>query len=333
MPTKVRRATAQDVAAAAGVSKTTVSYVLNNVPHQTIPEATRRKVLDAVEALGYAPSSAARALRTGRDNTVLLLLPDWPISGPVSAVIEGLLDELDKHGLALKTRRDGRKDSFSSDWLQVAPQAVVALHELDADDERAMRASGIFVAHALLTGRAASGHNVVFPQELVGAMQVQHLAAGGRHRTAFIAPRDPRLANFAELRIDGARAAASDLGLPEPLVEHIDPTRDEAVTVLEQWAGLTDPVTGIAAYNDHFAAAVLAAARDLQIPVPGRLAVIGVDNDPLSEFTAPPLTTIDQHTELIAANLATLIVDGIAGAPPQKPAHTDAVSLIVRESA
>jgi DNA-binding LacI/PurR family transcriptional regulator len=76
-----RRVTSADVARVAGVSRATVSYVLNDTPHQTISAATRTRVFEAASSLGYAPSAAARALRTGRSDVVLCLLPDWPI-GP-----------------------------------------------------------------------------------------------------------------------------------------------------------------------------------------------------------------------------------------------------------
>src|SRR5262245_43354550 len=73
-----RRVTSADVARSAQVSRATVSYVLNNTPHQKIPEATRVRVLEAANRLGYLPSAAARALASGRTNVVLCLLPDIP---------------------------------------------------------------------------------------------------------------------------------------------------------------------------------------------------------------------------------------------------------------
>ena len=89
---RARRPTAADVARLAGVSRATVSYVLNDTPHQVIPAHTRERVRAAAAELGYTPSVAARALITGRSDVVLLLLPDWPIGPTVGALLESLSD-------------------------------------------------------------------------------------------------------------------------------------------------------------------------------------------------------------------------------------------------
>ena len=88
--------TSADVAAAAGVSRATVSYVLNGV-HDRISERTRAKVFDAAERLGYVPNAVASALRAGRTEIVLLALPSWPLGPAVAewvsagvAALEGL---------------------------------------------------------------------------------------------------------------------------------------------------------------------------------------------------------------------------------------------------
>src|SRR6185312_9765886 len=85
-----RRVTSADVARLAGVSRATVSYVLNETPGQTISISTRGRVLDAAARLGYAPSAAARTLRTGRSDVVLCLLPDWPIGPEVGSMLGNL---------------------------------------------------------------------------------------------------------------------------------------------------------------------------------------------------------------------------------------------------
>ena len=77
-----------EIALRTGLSRATVSYVLNDTPHQKIPEETRQRVLAAAASLGYAPSAAARALRSGRSELVLCLLPDWPMGPEVGALLE-----------------------------------------------------------------------------------------------------------------------------------------------------------------------------------------------------------------------------------------------------
>ena len=73
--------TSADVAAAAGVSRATVSYVLNGVDAR-VSEQTRARVLDAAKQLGYVPNAVASALRAGRTSVVLLALPAWPLGPP-----------------------------------------------------------------------------------------------------------------------------------------------------------------------------------------------------------------------------------------------------------
>ena len=132
MATREGRVTAKDVARAAGVSQSTVSYVLNNTANQTISAATRSRVLAAVEELGYAPSAAARALRTGTSSTVMIVLPDAPVGATIAQLIEVVSDALDPHGYTVLFRRhrgaellehgeDGKKRIFSGLAIAAAP--------------------------------------------------------------------------------------------------------------------------------------------------------------------------------------------------------------------
>src|SRR3954454_5418345 len=105
-----RRVTSADVARVAGVSRATVSYVLNDTPHQTISAGTRNRVLAAAARLGYAPSAAARTLRTGRSDLVLCLLPDWPIGQEVCSLLGNLPTALARSGLSFVAHPGSRED-------------------------------------------------------------------------------------------------------------------------------------------------------------------------------------------------------------------------------
>ena len=105
-----RRVTSADVARVAGVSRATESNVLNDTPRQTISSATRGRVLEAATSLGYAPSAAARTLRTGRSDVVLCLLPDWPIGQQVGALLANLSTALSRSGLTFVVHPGSRDD-------------------------------------------------------------------------------------------------------------------------------------------------------------------------------------------------------------------------------
>ena len=102
-----KRITSIDVARAAGVSQTTVSFVLNDKPGHSIPEATRLRILEVARELDYRPHASARALAAGRSDVVLLSVPDLPIGGAISRFVEELAAALAGHGLTLVTHLAG----------------------------------------------------------------------------------------------------------------------------------------------------------------------------------------------------------------------------------
>src|SRR5919112_841636 len=168
-----RRVTATDVARAAGVSQATVSYVLNDTPGQTVPAETRARVRAAMDRLGYTPHAAARALRRGHSDTVLFVLPDWPLGAALVAVIEGLTDALEPHGLSLLTPRVTPARPLAGVWRSLAPAAVVSLEQVDPAEASAMTGSGIALVSALLhPGPAADGFTI--SHSLIGGPQLQH---------------------------------------------------------------------------------------------------------------------------------------------------------------
>ncbi|MCX4767313.1 LacI family transcriptional regulator [Streptomyces sp. NBC_01275] len=331
MARRTGRVTATDVAKEAGVSQTTVSYVLNDVPNQKISEQTRRRVLDAVVKLGYKPSAAARALRLGRSDLVLMFLPDVPVGGTLTALVELLGDELERHGLNLVTRRE-RHSPLESLWRELMPAAVMTTFDVSAEDVSSMRAAGIHVVSAGMSPSTDPGV-LTIPQHLIGAIQVERLATTRHSRIGYAAPGDPRLQEFLALRLDGARAACTELGLEPPVVLEVPLDISAAAAAAEQWHSAVPAVTGVCAYNDETAFALLAGMRRVGLAAPGDLAVIGVDNDKLAPFAMPPLTTIDNNLDVLVGRAARMIVNGVTGRSLPTPPQVTPLSLVVRESA
>jgi len=326
---KLRRVTSADVAREASVSRATVSYVLNNTPHQTIPAETRRRVLDAAARLDYAPSAAARTLRSGRSDVVLCLLPDWPVGQEVGTMLSHLSAALARYGMTFVAHPSTRADRPVAEiWKAITPAAVLAFEEISDDEITAMRAAGVAPLVALLGRSRQRRRELELPQQRVGRLQAEHLAAAGHRRLGYAYPDDPRVAIFADPRLDGVSSACAELGLEPPDVRTV-PLEPAAAAVAGWHAG---SVTGICAYNDEVALAVLAGMRRHGLTAPADLAVIGVDDIPPARLASPALSTVATDQSIVAEHLADTIVNVMAGKPGPAGPDPAMAQVISRES-
>jgi len=325
-----RRVTSADVAAMAGVSRATVSYVLNDTPHQTISAGTRGRVLDAAASLGYAPSAAARTLRTGRSDVVLCLLPDWPIGQEVGDMLANLSTELARHGLTFVVHPGSRADRPISElWKAITPAAVLAFTDFSDHEIGAMRAAGVALVVALLGRTRQSRRELEVPQQRVGRLQADHLIAAGHTRLGYAYPDDTRVRIFADPRLDGARSACAAVPVEPPLVLTVPLEPAPASAAVARWRAAG--VTAVCAYNDEVALAVLAGMRRGGLTAPGDLAVVGVDDIPAARLADPALTTITTDQVAVAAYLATTVVAAINGRP-EPPGPPAGLAQVVRRS-
>jgi DNA-binding LacI/PurR family transcriptional regulator len=332
MTETTRRVTSADVARMAGVSRATVSYVMNATPSQTISPGTRTRVLDAAARLGYAPSAAARALRTGRSDVVLCLLPDWPIGPEVGALLGNLSKALARAGLTFVAHPGNREDRpIAEIWKAITPAAVLAFTDFSDDEIDAMRSAGVALVVALLGRSRQRRGELEVPQHLVGRLQAGRLAGRGHTRLGYAFPDDDRVRFFADPRLAGVRAACADLGLAAPAVETVALDPVAAAAAVRRWRA--GGVTGVCAYNDEVALAVLAGLRSAGLSAPAGLAVIGVDDIAVARLADPPLTTVTTDQVAVAAHLAATVVAAITGAPPPPAPLTDLVQVVARDSA
>jgi DNA-binding LacI/PurR family transcriptional regulator len=296
------------------VSRATVSYVLNETPGQTISGATRARVRDAATLLGYAPSAAARALRTGRSDVVLCLLPDWPIGSEVGSLLTHLSTAFAGAGLTFVVHPGTGADRPGGDlWKAITPAAVLAFTGFSEAEIAAMRAAGVALVVALLGPGPQPGRELQVPQERIGRLQAGHLADAGHLRIGYAYPDDARVRIFAEPRLDGVRAACAERALPEPEVHTVALEAEAAAAAVRAWRSAG--VTAVCAYNDEVALAVLAGMRGAGLAAPADLALIGVDDLPAARLAAPPLTTVTTDQRAVAAHLAATVVAAVHGGP------------------
>lgn len=325
---KRRRVTSIDVAKEAGVSQTTVSYVLNNVPHQTIPEETRQRIHAAVDKLGYTPSAAARTLRLGRSNIVLLLIANMPLGATAIELIEHLTADLERHDLSVITRIESGR-SLASLGKSLAPSAVVAFAPLAEEQRAGIRDTGAYVID--VWGDNDDGPNVMARGQFrIGRMQADYLASKGHIRLGYAAAADPRLSPFLDPRLDGVRRSCSEHSLPPVSVRQVALDTSAAAHAARAWQD--EGISAVCAFNDEVAVALLAGIRAAGLSAPADLAVVGVDDIPMAQFAEPPLTTINQHMDAIAAELADAVLDGLKSGNGRR-APSESATLVVRHSA
>jgi len=169
-------------------------------------------------------------------------------------------------------------------------------------------------------------------EQPIGALQARHLAAS-HHRLGYAYPDLPGLDVLAQPRLDGVRKVCAELGLPDPDVRTVPLDGRGAVEAVKAWLAAEPSVTGICAFNDNVALAVLAGLGHLGLRAPQDLAVVGVDDIPTASLAQPPLTTVFRGTDTIARNMARRVVDMLAGKEvPAEPVGDD-LQIHVRESA
>lgn len=319
-----KRITSIDVARAAGVSQTTVSFVLNDKPGHSIPEATRLRILEVARELDYRPHASARALAAGRSDIVLLSVPDLPIGAGISRFIEEMASALADHGLTLVTHLAGAHGRPLADvCATVNASVVIGLIPFGEDTAQALYRAGADVVLPSRFSHADAGHPV-------GRVQVEHLIARGHRRIGYAMPAHPGLLEMAQDRLEGAVQACADAGLEPPVVLSPSLEIGAAAAAVGQWR--SQSVTGVCAFNDETAIAVLAGLREQGLAAPADLAVIGVDDIPTARLAAPPLTTVTVDLRKAGRGRAEMIMASLAGGEPQVSAR-EHWKLIPRASA
>lgn len=319
---KQHRVTSVDVARASGVSRATVSYVLNNDPRQSIPAETRERVLAAVRELGYQPSPAARTLRAGSSQVVLAVLPFAQVDPGLAISLQALATALAQHRYSLIWHIGRSAGDATHPAANISPAVVVSY--IDAPCAADLAFLQQFQAPVVTLDGAAYG-------AAVGELQAAHLHGRGWRRLAFVAPERADVQRLASARLSGVASACAALGIAPPAVVRMPRSRDAARAAVADLLAAGGPV-GFCCYNDEIAFMLLAALADLDVAVPEAAAVIGCDDIPLAPFSTPALTSVSLHQADVLGDLVRHILATAAGEPPP-PIPSVPLSVVERRSA
>jgi LacI family transcriptional regulator len=295
-----KRITSHQVAERAGVSRTTVSLVLNNVEGTNISEATRQRVLQAARELGYVPHEAARSLAGGKTHTLAFI-----ICQPTSRVLSDAYLPLVIHGLKDVTNPYGFR--ILVDWIEDVNQPdayvnlakakkidgmIVSCPRLDDDQLPGLVAEG-FPLVLLGTLDGLDVPSVDTDNKAAAAHAVEHLVNLGHKRIACITNGPGHYANASD-RLAGYRRQLEAAGLPydEGLVRYGDFDPDSGYVAMKSLLELEDPPTAVFVASDVVAFGVLTVIREHGLRVPEDIAIVSFDDVPMARFSHPPLTTV-----------------------------------------
>jgi DNA-binding LacI/PurR family transcriptional regulator len=327
------RPTLESVAARAGVSRATVSRVVNGL---AVTAASEESVRRAIEELGYVPNHAARTLVTRRTELIALVLPE-PTTRVFSAdrffagLVHGVSQELEAADKQLVLMLAGSVASHER------IERSVAAHHVDG-----VLLSSLHGADPLPAALTRIGVPVVCNERVMGpvplpyvgvdnvggaAGAVRHLLDAGRRRVATIAGPPDMIAGID--RLAGYRAA---LGERRPVVAYGDFTTRSGASAMRRLLADEAELDAVFAASDLMADGALQALREAGRRVPDDVAVVGFDDTDLARYTDPPLTTVRQPIVGIGRRMAVQLLTLVAGREIE-PIVTLPTELVVRESA
>jgi DNA-binding LacI/PurR family transcriptional regulator len=327
--------TIKDVAARAGVSRQTVSRVINDKGE--IRSQTRQRVLAAIDELGYRPNAAARSIVVGRTCTLGCISPNLT-DYTFANIIEGAQAEARRLGYFVLTGSARTEADVEPLLEQLLHRQIDGLLVLNPRADERYRYflplidKGLAVVYVNNTPQGAPVSAVRCDDRHGGYQATRHLVDLGHKAIATILGPDNEECTFD--RLDGYRQALNEAGLPvdRGLVDQGDWSATSGYEATQRLLEAGRPFTALFAQNDQMAVGAIRALREAGRQVPGEVSIVGFDDIPLASYFDPPLTTLRQPMQESGTRAARLLVQTVED--PSRPPEQIAIParLVVRAS-
>ena len=298
-----KRPTQADVARAAGVSRATVSYVLNDVSGDRIPISaeTRQRVQEVIAQMGYQVDARAQALRSGDTKTIGVMLPMY--ENPYFwQILLGISREAEASGYNLLLAHSSLTPEQESQSIrELAEQRVdglvmlIGFKQLSDPVLQQLRASNRPVV--VLTSTPFEFDYVIQGYGEGARALMQHLLEFGHQRIGFVLGVTHIRQGLD--RLDAYRQALAEAGLPydESLVQQCGEFIEDGYQAAYNLLSRQDRPTALLAINDLMGMAAIRAAADLGLRVPADVSIASFDDIPFTQYTVPRLTSVSGHPE------------------------------------
>jgi DNA-binding LacI/PurR family transcriptional regulator len=305
MPTTIN-----DIARHAGVSHTTVSRALNHSP--LISDQTTERIQEIAAELGYHPSAAARSLKTNRSQVVGVIVSH--IADPYfSEVLQGIDDVAQENGYSLfiaSAQHDPVRENSIVQTMREHRVDGVILCSPNFTAEQSNQLNSYDIPIVALNNQASEGYRfAIYHDDVDGSRQVcQHLIDLGHHKIAYLG--NSMAGRTTQERLAGFKGAIEQANLPvrpEYVYQVSGNNPAQGLEGVEYFFSLPERPTAMICYNDLMAIGALKGLHQRGLRVPEEMSVTGFDNIMYSDYTKPPLTTIDQPKRSLGAEAARLM--------------------------
>lgn len=337
----MKRPTQVDVARLAGVSRATVSYVVNGQADGRIPisQETRDRVLEAVQQLGYEPDARARALRSGSTRTIGAIIPD--IRNPhFWEYADGIEKEARASGYRILLSSTSLNQDYEEDTLKDLAQrridGLILQGSFTTQSRKTNKTLARLVKRRLpivKIGEPTGTVDSVWSDYCSVTQEIMDYLLSLQHRRiGMIYGIKPPI--VAEDRLIPYKECLQAAGLPvdQALIAQCGPTIENAYQAAHELLQLQSRPSALIAINDMLAVGVLRAAADLGLRVPTDLSLVSYDDIPMAKYLVPRLTTVSKEAVQFGQEAVRLLLARIE--EPDRPIqHIDMpIRLIVRES-
>jgi len=334
------RITSQDVADLAGVSRTTVSFVLNDVKGLNISMETRQRVLEAAETLSYVPDARAQALASRRAKAIGLVMTRSPhhiaTDTFLPQIIGGLIEVIKDYRLRLLIEYVEVEHQDRA-YLELARSKHIdgmILFTPRLDDAGLKKLEQVDIPTVLMGAvEGSSLYSVDVDNHLAAKQAVQYLLELGHTQIACITNAPPSYAAAPD-RVRGYRDALLDSGITpdDDLIRYADFDPQSGYDCMKSLLEGDKKFTAAFVASDNVAMGAKSALREARLRIPEDISLVGFDDIPWAQYADPPLTTVRIDAQDLARRACLVLMDLLQGKEFETKQQIVDAHLVVRKS-
>lgn len=332
------RPTQMDVARLAGVSRATVSYVVNDVPDARVPEETRQRIMEAIEELGYEPDAVAQALRSGSTKTIALIIPDLgnPHFCEYATGIEEAARASGYHLLIFSTTmndeyamdifKDFARRRFdgliiASSFILESDEAQSTFAQIQTRGLPIVELTDIYGVDSVSADYSEATREAMSYLLSLGHRRIGLIYGVGGHQLG-----QDRLEPYLEV------LKTAEIPVDDDLIMECGPTIEDGYQAALKLLKLASRPTALIAINDLLAIGAVRAAADLKLRVPDDLSLVSYDNIPMANYLVPRLTSVTKDARTLGRKAFELLLVRLQDPDLPRQQVRSPAKLIIRES-